>query len=665
MKFLNALSRLAAIFLVTIPLIAVATPIPVSDFYKRPPMTGFQLSPNGKYLAAVVPIGQRRNVAVIDLETRKAWPVTSITKQDIGGFVWASDDRLLFFLDNEGNESRGIFAVDRDGKNPKMLIEPPESQMRSGRFEVLGADIVSLMENDPERVLISVSRVQDEGIVQDIETLNIYTGKRLRKIKNPGKITSWIADRNGEVIGAVRVDGVDTAFLFRDNESNDFEEWSRSRTGQPSWSPAFISQDRKKWYVSSRLDGAGNARDKAAIFRFDPSTRKIGELVYEHPDVDVGGVIGSRVLDDMVGVSFSAEKPQQVMFDSRLKDLQGILKTRFPNQQVFLSSASRDEQKMIFIVSSSTNPGRFFLYDRGKNAFEELASVLPWLKEPELSPMRPVKIAARDGLPLPSYLTVPRASSGKNLPLVLMPHGGPRARDAYGFDPMVQILANRGYAVLQVNFRGSVGYGLAFDKAGWRQWGGAMQQDLIDAVKWTIAEGIADPQRICIFGASYGGYATMMGLAQNPELFKCGINYVGVTDLPLLLRTIPRAWEPIREDIKLQIGEGKSDLAELEARSPTRLADRIKAPVLMAYGARDPRVVLEHARMMERELKKNQVPYELIIKKDEGHGYAKFDNQVELGEKVVAFLEQHIGKTASGTPAVTPTTTAATSVTTP
>jgi dipeptidyl aminopeptidase/acylaminoacyl peptidase len=656
MKFFRTLPRFVATLLLILPVLAWANPIPVSDFYKRPPMTGFQLSPNGKYLAAVVPIGQRRNVAVIDLETRKAWPVTSITKQDIGGFVWASDDRLLFFLDNEGNESRGIFAVDRDGKNPKMLIEPPESQIRAGRFEVLGADIVSLMENDPERVLISVSRVQDEGIVQDIETLNIYTGKRLRKIKNPGKITSWIADRNGEVIGAVRVDGVETSFLFRDGESKEFEEWSRSRTGQPSWSPAYISQSREKWYVSSRLDAAGNARDKAAIFRFDPKTRKIGELVYEHPDVDVGGVLGSRVADDMIGVSYSADKPQQVIFDPKLKALQATLKARFPDQQVFLSSASRDEQKMIFAVTASTNPGRFFLFDRGKNAFEELASVLPWLKESQLSPMKPLKIAARDGLMLPSYLTIPRQSSGKNLPLVLMPHGGPRARDSYGFDPMVQIMANRGYAVLQVNFRGSVGYGLAFDKAGWREWGGAMQQDLIDALKWTIAEGIADPQRICIFGASYGGYATMMGLVQNPELFKCGINYVGVTDLPLLLRTIPRAWEPLREDIKLQIGEGKSDLAELEARSPTRFADRIKAPVLMAYGARDPRVVLEHARMMERELKKNSVPYELIVKKDEGHGYAKFDNQVEFGEKVVAFLDKHIGAGAAGSAPAAATT---------
>jgi dipeptidyl aminopeptidase/acylaminoacyl peptidase len=596
MTLFRILPRFVATLLVILPMLAWANPIPVSDFYKRPPMTGFQLSPNGKYLAAVVPIGQRRNVAVIDLETRKAWPVTSITKQDIGGFVWATDDRLLFFLDNEGNESRGIFAVDRDGKNPKMLIEPPESQIRAGRFEVLGADIVSLMENDPERVLISVSRVQEEGIVQDIETLNIFTGKRLRKIKNPGKITSWLADRNGEVIGAVRIDGVETSFLFRSDESKEFEEWSRSRTGQPSWSPAYISQSREKWYVSSRLDAAGNSRDKAAIFRFDPKSRKIGELVYEHPDVDVGGVLGSRVSDDMIGVSYSADKPQQVIFDPKLKELQATLKSRFPGQQVFLSSASRDEQKMIFAVTSSTNPGRFFLFDRSKNAFEELASVLPWLKESELSPMKPLKIVARDGLTLPSYLTIPRQSNGKNLPLVLMPHGGPRARDFYGFDPLVQIMANRGYAVLQVNFRGSVGYGLAFDKAGWREWGGAMQQDLIDALKWTIAEGIADPQRICIFGASYGGYATMMGLVQNPELFKCGINYVGVTDLPLLLRTIPRAWEPLREDIKLQIGEGKSDLAELEARSPTRFADRIKAPVLMAYGARDPRVVLEHSR---------------------------------------------------------------------
>ena len=633
---------------------AVAKQTPIANFYKRPKMSSLVLSPNGRYIAAVVPMGERRNLAVLDLDTRKAWPVTNQSRQDIGSFMWANDDRLLVSLDNDGNEASGLFAVNRDGTKPEMLIEPAEAQIRAGSATLLTADVISLMESDPERVLVSISRYTEDGVVQDVETLNIYTGKRLRKIKNPGDIQGWIADREGFVFGAVRIDGVKTSYLFRDSEDQEFQEYSSTSTGQPGWSPAWISNDRQKWYVSSRIDGNGQPRDKAGLFRFDPATRKVGELVYEHPEVDIGGAIGSRVRDDLIGFASNADKPAYRFTDPTLAGLHGALQKRFPDHVVSLTSTSRDEKRMLFTVWSSTDLGRVFLFDRDRNSFEELANVMSWLRSDDLSPQRPVRITARDGLVLPAYLTVPRGSAGKNLPFILMPHGGPRARDAYGFDPLVQILANRGYAVLQVNFRGSVGFGLAFDKAGWLEWGGKMQDDLVDGVKWAVAEGIADPKRMCIFGASYGGYATMMGLAQTPELFRCGINYVGVTDLPLLLRTLPRAWEPLREEIHIQIGNAKTDLAMLEARSPTRLAHQIKAPVLMAYGARDPRVVLEHGKRMEKALKDNGVPVEFIVKTNEGHGYRKFENQVEFAEKVVAFLDKHIGAGVSASAVKSP-----------
>ena len=248
---------------------------PIANFYKRPKMSSLVLSPNGRYIAAVVPLGERRNLAVLDLDTRKAWPVTNQSRQDIGSFSWANDDRLLVSLDNDGNESSGLFAVNRDGTKPEMLIEPAEAQMRAGSATLLTADVISPMESDPERVLVSVSRITEDGVVQDVETLNIYTGKRLRKIKNPGDIQGWIADREGFVFGAVRVEGVKTSYLFRDSEDQEFQEYSSTRTGEAGWSPAYVSHDRKKWYVSSRIDGAGKVRDKAALFRFDPATRKL------------------------------------------------------------------------------------------------------------------------------------------------------------------------------------------------------------------------------------------------------------------------------------------------------------------------------------------------------------------------------------------------------
>jgi dipeptidyl aminopeptidase/acylaminoacyl peptidase len=320
---------------------------------------------------------------------------------------------------------------------------------------------------------------------------------------------------------------------------------------------------------------------------------------------------------------------------------------------VTLTSVSNDERRAIFLVSSSDDPGTYFLFDSEKNTFEELAKLMPWLERPKLGRAKPITLKARDGLELHGYLTLPAAGPQRGLPLVLMPHGGPRGRDFGTFDPLVQLMASRGYGVLQVNFRGSVGYGLAFDKAGWREWGGKMQDDLTDAVRWSVSQGIADPSRICVFGASYGGYAAMMGLAATPELFRCGVDYVGVTDINLLLRTIPRAWETARAELNLQIGDPKADKDLLAARSPVNLAQNIRVPVLMAYGKRDPRVVFQHATRFEDALQRAKVPYELIVKTNEGHGYAKFENQVEFGTRLVEFLGKYIGPATAAAPAAT------------
>ncbi len=274
---------------------------------------------------------------------------------------------------------------------------------------------------------------------------------------------------------------------------------------------------------------------------------------------------------------------------------------------------------------------------------EELASSREWLKPADMAPMQPIKYQSRDGLTLHGYLTTPRGVEAKDLPLVVNPHGGPWARDAYGFNPEVQFLANRGYAVLQVNFRGSTGYGESLMMAGNREWGFKMQDDISDAVQWAIDQGIADAERVCIYGASYGGYAVMAGLAYTPELYRCGINYVGVTSIPLLFETAPGAWASNMETMKRQIGDPKEDKAMLEDRSPTNHASRIQAPVLMAYGKQDPRVVIKHLEVMEEAMKQAGKPYEVIVKDDEGHGFRKFENQVEFYTAVERFLAKHLG----------------------
>lgn len=637
---------------VLVPVVnAVQSSLPIEDFFRREQLGSPQLSPSGRYLATVVPVGNRRNVAVLDLEQRRAWPITAEKDHDVTDVVWASEDRLLFFMDNDGNESNGLYAVDRDGKRAKTLIAPPEVAARNGQAIVLNTTIVSLMESDPRKVLISVSRPTPEGVVVDLETLDIYSGKRQIRRRNPGGIVSWIADENGVLVGAVRIKGASSTFLRRDEATDGWVEWSTSSVDRPGWVPVWFSRKLDRWYVASWVNADGSLRDKSAIFRLDPASLQLGELVFEHPDVDVSALIGSRKSDQPIAVNVNADKPEQRFLDPDWDKLVAPLMARFPTSRVTLNSASRDENRLVFTVWSSTDPGRYFLFDRVKGLFEELGPSRPWLKAETLAPMQPVRITARDGLTLPGYVTAPRPSSEVSIrqpgPMVVMPHGGPRARDSYGFDPMVQLMANRGYTVLQVNFRGSIGYGRAFDRAGWQEWGGRMQDDITDAVKWAIEQRIADPKRICIFGASYGGYAALMGLATTPELFRCGINYVGVTDLPLLLDTIPLAWEIVREELILQVGDKKTDLERLKRTSPVNLASQIKAPVLMAYGSRDPRVVLDHGRRMEAALRAQGTPVELIIKKNEGHGFSKFENQVDWAQRVLDFLAQHLPDTIS------------------
>ena len=646
----------ALLFAGSLIAVAGASPIPVEDFFRREQLGSPQLSPSGRYLATVVPVGNRRNLAILDLEQRKAWPITAEKDRDVTGVIWASEDRLLFFMDNDGAESNGIFAVDRDGKNATTLIAPPEIAARGGQAIVFNVGIVSLMESDPRKVLISSSRPVPEGVTYDLETLDIYSGKRRLKRKNPGGIVQWMADREGAVIGAIKSDEGDSVFMRWDEARGEWKEWSRWSVEKPGWAPVWSNDALDTWYVASYVNPDGSARDKAGIFKLDTATLKPAELVYEHPAVDVSAAVGSRSAQRLIGVAYEAERFEQRFLDPAWAKIVAPLAARFPGARVSLSSASRDENRLLFTVWSSTDPGRYYLFDRAKGRFEELGPSRPWLEPARMAPMKPVTIAARDGLPLPGYLTLPvqGAAGGPTAalpPLVVMPHGGPRARDSYGFDPMVQLLANRGYAVLQVNFRGSVGYGRAFDMAGWRQWGGLMQDDVTDAVKWAIAGKLVDPSRVCIFGASYGGYVAMMGLATTPELYRCGINYVGVTDLPLLMRSYPLNWENAKEDMRKQIGDRSREADRLSRTSPVNLADNIRVPVLMAYGARDPRVVLDHGRRMDAALRERGKPVEFIIKKDEGHGFAKFENQVEWAKRVLDFLDANIGaRTASAAP---------------
>jgi dipeptidyl aminopeptidase/acylaminoacyl peptidase len=652
------MSRLiVALLALSLPALVLARPplLPVEEFFRKPEFAQMSLSPDGTHLAALMPVRTaagttRMNIMVLDFATRQPRVVTRVENQDVSGFVWANDNRLLFFMDKDGNESFGIWAVDKDGTRGRVLAPALDSQIRDGGFVVRVTSLLDLLENDDEHVLV----VNNERNVAfpDVYRMNIMNGRKRMVQRNPGDVVSWGTDWDGNVVLAVARDGLRTIVRYRPPGSSDWMVLSDAGFGEPSLAPASgLLKDGRTLYVASTLTPEGTRRDRAAIYTYDIQTRQLGELVFEHPVVDVGAVAMSRKTREALWIPYLHERPEAHYLDPTWARIRATIDASLPGTINTITSLTRDENKAIISAWSSTEPGRFYLFDLENRRLEELASSREWLKSEYLAPMQPIRLTARDGLALHGYLTTPRGVEPKRLPMVVNPHGGPWARDAYAFNPEVQFLANRGYAVLQVNFRGSTGYGQDLLMAGNREWGLKMQDDITDAVRWAIEQGIADPDRICIYGASYGGYATMAGLAFTPELYRCGINYVGVTSIPLLLESAPRAWASSMDTLKKQIGDPRADKTMLEDRSPVNHAASIRAPVFMAYGRQDPRVIIKHLEVMEAALKAAGKPYEVMVKDDEGHGFRKFENQVEFYSAMERFLARHLGGArAAGAP---------------
>ncbi|MGD8681943.1 MAG: S9 family peptidase, partial [Lysobacterales bacterium] len=424
---------------------------------------------------------------------------------------------------------------------------------------------------------------------------------------------------------------------------------TKARFDEPSFTPAGIKGDGEHGWVSSYLTPDGKVRDKSAIYEYDFKTKTFGKLVYENAEVDCCGLIMNRKKRDMIGVAWMVGKPERVYTDERWKTIMAAIDQALPDTVNSISSVDDDETLGVIVAQSSVQPTKYYLFNFEDNTLEWLADSRPWVDPAKMSEMRPYSFKARDGMQMYGYLTIPTGSSGKNLPMVVNPHGGPWARDGWGYNPEHQFLANRGYAVLQVNFRGSTGFGREHLLSAFKQWGQSMQNDISDAVKWAIDEGIADPQRICIYGGSYGGYAAMAGLTFTPDLYKCGINYVGVTDLPLLFKTAPDSWAAGEEQMKVMVGDPDKEKEFLEEWSPVNHADRIKAPVFMAYGLQDPRVNIRHEQVMENALEDAGVPFEVMIKKDEGHGYRKQENRYDFYGKMDEFLAKYIGNGGTST----------------
>ena len=607
-----------------------APEIALEDFFRNPEKLSYQISPDGNYFAFMAPYQDRLNIFVHKIGTDAEIRLTEETDRDIAGYVWAGNDRIIFMKDKGGDENYFLVGVNIDGSNLISLTE----------FEGVMTTIIDRLEDIPNEIIIGLNKRNPE--VFDAYRLNIETGDLVMIAENPGDIQSWMTDHDGKLRLATGInsdDGLTTEIFYRESENEPFKK-ILSADYRESFTPYLFTFDNKNLYVLSNI-----GRDKIALVEFDLTTFQETEVLFEHPDYDLEGVRFSKTRKTLTYCYWEAAKSEKHFFDDAAKKRDDFLTQKLKGYSFGFTGFTKDETKMIVQTYGDRTRGAYYFYDEETSELEKIAEISPWINEKDMAEMLPVSYTSRDGLTINGYLTLPvgyTMQNAKNLPVVVNPHGGPWARDSWFFNPEIQFLANRGYAVLQMNFRGSTGYGKDFWQKSFKQWGQTMQDDITDGVEWLINKGIADRDRIAIYGASYGGYATLQGLVKTPDLYACGIDYVGVSNLFTLMETFPPYWEPLRQMMYEMIGDPIKDSLMLAQNSPALNAEKITAPLFIAQGANDPRVKKSESDQMVEALKERGIEVGYMVKDNEGHGFGNQENQFEFYRAMEEFLKEYM-----------------------
>lgn len=614
-------------------------PIPLEQFLKRDVFGTMSISPTGEYFAATVPKDDGSSLVILRRADMTVTGKVVLPKNTyIAGFNWVNPQRILFSIGEKAGElvsptgTGEIYGVNADGKGQGNALIGVRSSSSGSRY--LGASIISTLRNVDDFVLVNV---RGEAGTSQVARMNVNTGKYVTVVKSPVRNGSFTVDPLGVVRLAVGAGSDNRSKTFyRASDKSEWELINDEAVTEKIVTSAGFSADGKTVYLESEEASGPNS-----VYVFNAETKAM-KLLRADNNVSPSGYLTSPVDGGLFGISYDDGKPRFDYIDAEnpFAKMHANLQKSMPSQVLIPTSFTSDGNLAIVQGVADNVPSDFYLYDRNKNKLDYLLSKNAWFKPEMLAKMEPIYFVARDGTPIDGYLTVPVGSNGKNLPLIVNPHGGPFGpRDDWSYSSDVQILAANGYAVLQVNFRGSGGYGRKFMHMGYKQWGRAMQDDLTDATLWAIKEGIANKNRICMYGASYGGYSSIMAVAKEPDLYRCAFGNVGVYDMTAMYHTgdIPdsKSGENFLEEV---LGH-----ENLDSVSPNKLVDRIKVPVYLAAGREDFRAAPKHTEMMYAALQKAGKPSEMVIYEGEGHGNFLLKNRIDFYQRLLGFLDKNIG----------------------
>lgn len=608
----------------------------VEDYFARPKARSFNFSPNGTYLSYREKDDNKKNhVYVRNIETGEVTRIIEEKEELIRGFGWANDNRIIYIMDKGGNEDYHLFAVDLDGKNKKELTP----------FDGVRVNILELLKEDKDHMIIAMN--QNNPQIFEPYKINIVTGELKQLYKNEdaaNPINSYEFDKDGNLRGFAKLrDGVNIDMYY----TTDGENYNVKK--QLSWKDNFsissfnyTTEYPHDAYVISNLES-----DKMQVYLYDLKEDKVIKKLFSNDNYDISGISLSRNRNyELDYYNFEGEKDVIVPISKYYKKLHKRITNKFPNYSYSIADETDDESKYLIFLQSDKLYGTYYSYDTVNDTFKLLYDLMPNLKEQDMAEMRPITFTSRDGKTIHGYITLPKeALDGNKVPVIVNPHGGPQGvRDSWGFNSEAQLFASRGYATLQVNFRISGGYGREFLESGFKEIGRKAMDDVEDGLHYVIEQGWVDKNNVAIYGGSHGGYAVLRGLTKTPDLYACGVDYVGVSNLFTFMDSMPAYWKPYLQIIKeiwydSDIPEEKTIMEEV---SPVNHIDKIKKPLFVVQGANDPRVNIDESDQIVEALRVRGVDVPYMVKYDEGHGFGKEENRIALYKSMMGFYAKHL-----------------------